>query len=71
MAIKMTDHAVMRFVERVLGISDNELLAMMVPEHTRMAIREYGDGEYAISETHKVVVRKNVVITVAPRGEKL
>lgn len=46
--IYVTDHAVLRYIERVVGIDIENMKKMMVPEHVRKNINQFGDGYYQV-----------------------
>lgn len=63
----VTEHAMARFVERVIGVSNDELLARMVPHETRDLIRQLQSGKIPVNDAlvpFRLVVRNGVVITV-------
>lgn len=64
--IAVTEHAIVRYVERVLGINADELCAKIIPEANQAAICALGDGEYPIGDTHKVRIIDRCVITCWP-----
>lgn len=64
MPLRLTDHAKARYIERVLNITDAELLAMMVPESVRISHAEHGDGTYQISDRHSIEVQNGLIVTV-------
>lgn len=55
---RVTDHAIMRYVERVLGISRDELERKIIPEGM-----ELRDGTHAAG-THRICVKNGMVVTI-------
>lgn len=67
---RISDHAIVRYVERVIGVERSEIEAwLLTPEVVALA-RKLGDGCYTVEGSHKVVVEDGTVTTVLPlRGE--
>jgi chromosome segregation ATPase len=61
--IFLTEHAIVRYFERVCGFDLKDIEKLLLPEDMRKRIKAIGDGEYPIQE-YKIVVRGNKVITV-------
>ena len=61
--IIVSEHAVLRYIERVLGINTEELKTNILPEKTKEQIKVLGSGKYPV-EGHRLVVKDNVVVTV-------
>jgi hypothetical protein len=64
--IPVTDHAVVRFLERALGVDTDELRAEILPVDVLKEIRALGDGKYPIGRGLRIVVRAGEVVTVEP-----
>lgn len=61
----VSEHAMLRYVERVIGISRAELEAMVVPEAVREAVRRLGASTAVIDcGGHKLRIENGVVTTV-------
>lgn len=76
-AVVVSEHAILRYLERVLGYDPDELADMVLPARYRQTIAAAGvvNGEVPISPreggpvTHRVVIRDGVVATISPPGE--
>lgn len=60
--IKVTDHAVIRYLERVKGI-DIQKIRKDICSTPQKQLKKLGDGEYPMNG-HKIVVKNGTVITV-------
>jgi len=58
----ISDHAMLRYIERVLGIDIEELKRKIVPSD-KLSAKSIMNGSYSF-ETHKIVVKNNTVVTV-------
>lgn len=65
MGIHVTDHAIVRYCERVLGLNIAEIKAAILTEQTRRTIEraEHHPGKYHGKDC-RIVYRDNAVITV-------
>lgn len=59
----ISDHAVVRYMERVENFDMHELRKRLLPDKVREQHDELGDGEYPCG-THSVVIKDNKVVTV-------
>ena len=62
--ITVTEHAQLRYCERVLGINLEEIKEKILPPSIREQVKTVGDGIFPIQNSHRVRVRNGVVITV-------
>ncbi|MBR7928164.1 hypothetical protein KBI51_08265 [Aerococcaceae bacterium zg-ZUI334] len=63
--ITVSEHAIIRYLERVLGINSEEIVEKILPERTKQLAMELGNGQYAVNEGEfKVVIRNGVVVSV-------
>lgn len=63
--IIISDHAIVRYVERVIGINLEEIESKICPEATRSQIRAFGSGSYQVnSNEFTIKIKDNVVITL-------
>ncbi|MBF6626849.1 hypothetical protein [Tuanshanicoccus lijuaniae] len=63
--ITVSEHAIIRYLERVLGIDSDEIVEKILPEKTRRLAMELGNGRYAVNEGEfKVVIKNGVVVSV-------
>lgn len=59
----VTEHAMLRWLERVEGVSLDELKAKILDDATIKAIKFAGSGKVS-KAGHKIVFKNNVVVTV-------
>ena len=64
--LHITDHAVVRYLERVLNIEIDELKKTIISDKLRALIMSTGDGCYPVGNGQVAVVQNSRVITVAP-----
>jgi len=64
-----TEHAILRYLERVKGLDLDQVKKEMVPDLVTKQIRAMGNGEYPVG-THSVKVKDNTVITILTKEEK-
>ena len=63
--IRITDHAVLRYLERVKGLDLKEVRRELLPVEIEKQIRAVGcAGVYPVFKSHKLRVRDNTIITV-------
>jgi len=61
---KVTDHAMLRLLERYENLNREELIAKILPENVKQNIIKMGDGEYSVNNKFRIVVKENRVVTV-------
>jgi len=61
--IVISEHAMLRYIERVLGIDLTELQNKIVPPDKLDEIKLIGNGTFSIND-HKVTVKDGVIVTV-------
>lgn len=59
----VSEHAMLRYLERVELVDLQEIAALVLPEDKKETIKTLGSGKYPIND-HRVVVVDNVVVTV-------
>lgn len=64
--IHITDHALLRYIERILGIDVEQIRNEILTEETRYQVFVLGDGKYPVNNDHYVIIRDNALITVYP-----
>lgn len=71
LGIRVSDHAIVQYLELVMGIPRAEMEAAVLPDAMRRALVRAGlqEGEFAAGALHRVAVRDGVVITVKPRAD--
>lgn len=68
--IIVTEHAMLRFIERILGISLDEIKERILPPDVVALIDKMGDGKFPHPEGGRLVVKNGTVVTVEPtKGE--
>ncbi len=63
-AVMISDHAVIRYLERVAGLDVDGLRNKILPTGVAALIQGLGDGVYPIGDGYRVVVKNNTVLTV-------
>ena len=68
----VTDHAIIRYLERVMGVDIERLRRLVLPAVTERSAKTLGDGVYPTpARKHRVVIKKGVVKTVlSPQRKK-
>jgi predicted nuclease with TOPRIM domain len=61
--IIVSEHAILRYIERIIGINIDTIKEKILTENIRIQIQEFGNGSYSNGE-FKVVVKDNVIVTV-------
>lgn len=62
----VTEHAVVRYMERIKHLPMAEIKELIVPPETKAMIERFGSGKFPAGGTHHVVVKNNMVLTVIP-----
>jgi hypothetical protein len=65
--VSVTDHAVLRYIERVLGYDIEEIKKKILPEEIIPAIKQLTNCDYPL-DGFKIIVRSNKVVTVYTNG---
>lgn len=66
--IVVSEHAILRYLERVCGIDMEKIKQEILPESTQRMVMTLGNGTYPAS-SHKVKIKDGVAITVIPKEE--
>lgn len=61
--VLVTEHAMLRYLERVKGIDLEVLRREILPEALETAVKQFKNGIFPL-QTHKVVVKDHVVVTI-------
>ena len=61
--LKVSDHAIVRFLERLNGINIEEIKKQIATESVKNNAKFFGDGKYAI-DCGQAIVQDNVVVSV-------
>ena len=65
--IDVSDHAIVRYFERVLGYNIKEIKKKILPDPFKTVVNKFGNGKYPIG-SHHVIVEGGRVVTIY--GEK-
>jgi len=63
----VSEHALVRFVERVIGIPRTELIERMITKEASQLILKIGTGKIPVTSAHgtyRLVVKNGIVVTV-------
>lgn len=66
----VSDHALVRYLERVMGMDVDKLRDAVVGGENCKWLFDYqthGAGRYVVGDTHRVCIQNNTVVTVIPR----
>lgn len=65
--VTVSEHAIIRYIERVMGINIEQIAEKILPEKELNYIQQLGNGHYPVNHGEfKIVVKDGVVITVLP-----
>lgn len=65
--VTVSEHAIIRYIERVMGINIEQIAEKILPEKELHYIQQLGNGHYPVNHGEfKIVVKDGVVITVLP-----
>jgi hypothetical protein len=62
--VVITEHALLRFLERVDLIDMDIVRKRIMPEATLRQIQELGNGKYPVADSHVVVVKNNSIVSI-------
>jgi hypothetical protein len=68
--ITISEHAVLRFLERVRGEDLESIKQQILSEDLKKQIQVLGDGTYPVKD-FKVLVRNNIIVTVTTNGTEI
>jgi len=60
----VTEHAMLRYLERVRGVDLEELRQEILNDKTSELIKTYKSGKFPVGDTHRVVVKKGTIVTI-------
>lgn len=66
----VTEHAILRYLERSLCINIEEIKARIASESVKNQFAVLGNGQYPIDNGLKVVIKGNTIVTVIGEGEE-
>lgn len=61
--VEISEHAILRYLERVTGLPMDTIKEAILPENVRDLVKMTGNGKYPVG-SHTVVVKGNSVVTV-------
>ena len=64
--VEVSDHAIVRYMERVLGMDINAIRREIVPERVKKIIATLGGGKIPVNNEFSIRVFNNTVVTVLP-----
>ena len=67
---KLSEHAILRYLERVKGIDLDAITQEILTEERKEAIRNFGTVKLPLEKGAKLVVREGTIVTVTPKKEK-
>ena len=67
--IRVTDHAVVRYLERVEGVDIEAVRRKILTDEVVEFVRHYGSGRFRPANGFDVVARDCVIVTIAPDFE--
>lgn len=65
MEVAVTDHALLRYAERVLGFDSGEVVTK-IRDRVGPCVAVLGDGKFPVCDGHVAVVKNRVVVTIEP-----
>lgn len=66
----VSEHAILRYLERVRGLDIDQVKREIAPEHIVQRVRAMGNGEYPVAGSHTLKVQDNTVVTILTKEEK-
>lgn len=61
----ITEHAILRYIERAMGIDIEELKGKIIDEGTKAMIESMGNGKYPIGNGCRAIVKDMAVVSIA------
>jgi len=62
--IIVSEHAMLRYIERVLGIDLKEIERRILTDEVKEQYKIVGNGRFPINDEFRVLIRDNVVVTI-------
>lgn len=62
--VVVTEHAVLRYIERAMGVDIDHIKDQILTSETRRLIENLGNGKYPIGNKLRVIVKNNTIISV-------
>jgi chromosome segregation ATPase len=60
----VTEHAVLRYAERVLGVDTEDIKSRILTQDLAGKIKSLGSGKYPIGDGRRAVVKGNVIVSI-------
>lgn len=68
--VTVSEHAMLRYFERVLGYDLDEIRAKIVPDETKAFVDQFRSGEFPVNGEFRIKVKDKTVITILKKGSK-
>lgn len=68
--IAVSDHGLLRYLERVMGLDTDALRKELASDHLSAQVQMLGDGKYPIGGRAQVVVKDYTIVTVLTRADQ-
>ena len=62
--IFVSEHAMLRYIERVLGIDLKEIERRILTDEVKEQYKIVGNGRFPINDEFRALIRDNVVVTI-------
>lgn len=62
--IVVTEHATLRYIERVVGINLDDIHNIILNDEVKAKVKAFGNGKYEVEGGFSVVVKENTIVTV-------
>lgn len=69
-AIIVSEHAIIRYMQRVMGINLKELETQICPPDVSTLAKQMRSGKFPVSGSHQVIVENGTVVTVWAEGQE-
>ena len=67
----VSEHAIIRYLERVVGMNSNEIIAKIIPEEVINWVKATGNGSYPVNNGEfRIKVKDGVVVTVLGKDQE-
>ena len=67
--IIVSEHAIIRYLQKKYGLDLDELRREIVPHEVAKGISKLGSVKFTIRDSHRLIVKDNVVVTVTVDGD--
>ena len=66
----VSEHAIIRYCERVIGIDLDEIREKILPSGMAMTVAKLQNGKFPVGASHTLVVNEGIVATVLTNGDE-